>query len=51
MKEVEFSVLARDCLNGRNPGEEALHRAFGVYKTERNAAAATTNWGFTTQDP
>ena len=27
MAEIEFSVLARACLNGRNPSKEALQKA------------------------
>ena len=50
MAEIEFSVLARACLKGRNPHEEALQRNISVYEAERNAAAATINWRFTAKD-
>ena len=50
MAEIEFSVLARACLKGRNPNEEALQKSIGVYEAERNGAAATINWRFTTKD-
>ena len=50
MAEIEFSVLARACLKGRNPNEEALQRNISVYEAERNAAAATINWRFTAKD-
>ena len=50
MAEIEFSVLARACLKGRNPDEDALQRDISVYEAERNAAAATINWRFTTKD-
>ena len=50
MAEIEFSVLTRACLQGRNPDELALQRAIGVYETERNAKEATIDWRFTTQD-
>ena len=50
MAEIEFSVLTRACLKGRNPDETALQRAINAYETERNAARATINWRFTTQD-
>ena len=50
MAEIEFSVLTRACLQGRNPDEPALQRAMKAYEAERNAAAATINWRFTTQD-
>ena len=50
MAEIEFSVLARACLKGRNPDEDALHRNIRAYEAERNAATATINWRFTTKD-
>ena len=50
MAEIEFSVLVRTCLKGRKPHEEALQNNISVYKAERNAAAATINWRFTTKD-
>ena len=55
MAEIEFSVLARACLkgrnpHGRNPHEEALQRNISVYEAERNATAATINWRFTAKD-
>ena len=48
MAEIEFSVLARACLKGRNPDEEALQRSISAYEAERNQASATINWRFTT---
>ena len=52
MAEIEFSVLTRACLQGRNPDElAALHRAINAYEAECNAKGrATINWRFTTQD-
>ena len=50
MAEIEFSVLTRACLQGRNPDELALHRAINAYEAERNAKGTTINWRFTTQD-
>ena len=50
MAEIEFSVLTRACLRGRNPDELALHRAINAYEAERNAKGTTINWRFTTQD-
>ncbi len=50
MAEIEFSALARACLKGRNPHEEALQWNISVYEAERNAAAATINWRFTAKD-
>ena len=49
MAEIEFSVLARACLRGRNPDEVALQRAICAYEEERNVAGATINWRFTAQ--
>ncbi len=43
MAEIEFSVLARACLRGRNPHEEALQRNISVYERDCSAAAATIN--------
>ena len=50
MAEIEFSVLSRSCLRQRLPGEEALRREVNALVTERNAAQATINWRFNTQD-
>ena len=50
MAEIEFSVLTRACLQGRNPDAAALQRAINAYEAERNAAGATINWRFSTQD-
>ena len=50
MAEIEFSVLTRACLQRRNPDETALQRAINAYEAERNAAGATINWRFNTQD-
>ena len=50
MAEIEFSVLARACLKGGNPHEGALQRNISVYERDRNAAAATINWRFTSKD-
>ena len=51
MAEIEFSVLARACLQGRNPDETALQRAINGYEVQRNASKATINWRFNTQTP
>ncbi len=50
MAEIEFSVLTRACLQGRNPDETALQLAINADEAERNAAGATINWRFNTQD-
>ena len=40
MAEIEFSVLTRACLKGRNPDETALQRAINAYEAERNVAGS-----------
>ena len=50
MAEIEFSVLTRACLQGRNPDETALQRAINAYEVQRNASKASINWRFNTQD-
>ena len=49
MAEMEFSVLARACLRGRNPDQNSLEQAVNANVSERNAAAAPINWRFTTR--
>ena len=48
MAEIEFSVLTRACLQGRNPDETALQRAINAYEVQRNASKASINWRLTT---
>ncbi len=50
MAEIEFSVLSRSCLKQRLPDEETLRREVQALVGERNAARATINWRFNTQD-
>ena len=50
MAEIEFSVLARACLRGRNADEDSLENAVNACVSERNAIGATINWRFTAQD-
>ena len=50
MAEIEFSVLSRSYLKQRVPNEPALRREVQALVTERNAARATINWRFNTQD-
>ena len=40
MAEIEFSVLARACLRGRNGDEESLEKAVNACVPERNSTAA-----------
>ena len=46
MAEIEFSVLSRACLKGRNPDADALERAITAYETRRNTVWAPINWRF-----
>ena len=50
MAEIEFSVLSRCCLRQRLPDEDMLRRETQALVQERNAARATINWRFNTQD-
>ena len=50
MAEIEFSVFSNQCLNRRIEDEESLKREIAALETERNQAAATINWRFTTTD-
>ena len=48
MAEIEFSVLSRACLKGRNPDADALQRAITAYESRRNSAGITIDWCFST---
>ena len=50
MAEIEFSVLARACLRGRNGDEDSLEKAVKANVSERNSTAAAINWRFTNRD-
>ena len=50
MAEIEFSVFSNQCLNRRIEDEDALNREIAALETERNQAAATINWRFSTTD-
>ena len=50
MAEIEFRVLARACLRGRNPDESSLRKNISACEGKRNAVRATINWRFTTKD-
>ena len=49
MAEIEFSVFSNQCLNRRIEDEASLKR-IAALETERNQAAATINWRFSTTD-
>ena len=50
MAEIEFSVMTRDCLQGGHGDEPALAAAIAACAARRNAAQATIDWRFSTQD-
>ena len=50
MAEIELGVLARQCLDRRIPTLERLIAEVAVWEAERNAAAVTIDWRFTTTD-
>lgn len=47
MAEIEFSVLARQCLNRRIGDEAVLEREVRAWTEERNLKQATVHWQFT----
>ena len=51
MAEIEFSVFSNQCLNRRIEDEASLKREIAALETERNQAAATINWRFSTTEP
>ena len=50
MAEIELSVLARQCLDRRLPDAPTLEAEVAACVAQRNAAAATIHWQFTTAD-
>ena len=50
MAEIELSVLSRQCLHRRIPDQATLRHEISAWETQRNAAASTVNWRFTTAD-
>ncbi|MGI0489371.1 IS630 family transposase [Pantanalinema rosaneae CENA516] len=48
--EIEFSVLARQCLNRRIPTPAKLAEEVKAWQDERNAQKATVNWRFSSAD-
>lgn len=47
MAEIEFSVLARQCLNKRIGSLDELSNQVGLWTTERNERAVKVHWSFT----
>lgn len=50
MIELEFSVLAKQCLDRRIPSEAELRREVLAWVRERNAKGARVSWQFTVED-
>lgn len=50
MAEIEQSVMARQCLGRRVGDQEAMERITTAWYENRNAAEATVDWQFTTED-
>lgn len=50
MAEIEWSVLARQCLKRRIPEQESLASEIALWEAQRNQVAATIDWQFTTAD-
>jgi hypothetical protein len=51
MIEIEWSVLAQQCLRGRRLGDTAtVQREVNAWAHRRNAERATVRWHFTTRD-
>jgi hypothetical protein len=50
MAEIEFAALARQCLSRRIATVEELEHQVACWQEQRNAAATTVNWRFTTAD-
>jgi hypothetical protein len=48
MTEIEFSILARQCLDRRLPDIESVRREVEAWAKARNEARATVEWRFTT---
>lgn len=50
MAEIELSALQRQCLDRRLGDRATLEREVAAWAAARNAAAATVDWRFTTED-
>lgn len=50
MAEIELSVLSRQCLNRRIPDQPTLQTEIAAWESQRNDAASTVKWRFTTAD-
>ncbi|SRR6266566_2369260 len=48
--EIEFAALARQCLSRRIATKKEVEHQVAWWQEQRNAAATTVNWRFTTAD-
>lgn len=48
MAEIEFAVVAKQCLDQRIPDQMIVCQRLAAWEAHRNAAQATVNWQFTT---
>jgi hypothetical protein len=48
MAEIEFAVVATQCLDRRLGDQETVRRAIAAWETRRNEQKATADWRFTT---
>ncbi len=48
--EIEFTVLARQCLSRRIPDQPTLGREIAAWASSRNADETPVDWQFTTDD-
>ena len=50
MAEIEFSVMARQCIHERTPDAARLAKQIAPWENERNAARVRINWRFNVDD-
>jgi hypothetical protein len=50
MAELEWSVLARQCLSRRIPDQQTLEAEIAAWVARRNAAGVTVEWQFTKEE-
>ena len=50
MAEIELSVFDRQCLDRRMPNQAIVAQEAAAWESERNTAAMTVDWRFTTAD-
>lgn len=50
MAEIEFSVLSRQCLDGRIPDQATLKQKVAEWERARNGRAVKADWQFKTED-